>query len=211
VSLDVGPRSSRRMIVLSIAVCIVLIPLTQAALGYLSGLGQVPWYWLAGTPLCYLLICGLGAFCAVGGLAPLQARGRGSLIGIIAGAGGAVLSALIVAVLITRFLNDFKAHPPTGSRLPGPGLALVILFFWFVPLFLGLNLLGIALAALGGMLGGYLRGHFRPEGESAQEWSVEEVRVRPRRGGVVAAVIIAVLLAMLMVLAFFVFITGAFP
>jgi hypothetical protein len=209
--MPVEPRSPRRTIVLSIAVCIVLIPLTQTALGFASGRVQSPWYWLVGTPLCYLLICGAGAFCAVGGLAPLQACGKGSLIGVLTGVGGAVLSALIVAVLIARFLNDFKAHPPTGSRLPGPGLALVLLFFWFVPLFLGLNLFGIALAALGGMCGGYLRGHFRREDEPVQEWPDEGVRERPRRRGVVAVVVIAVLLAMLMVVAFFVFITGAFP
>lgn len=209
--MPVEPRSPRRAIVLSIALCIVLIPLTQAALGYLSGLGQSPWYWLAGTPMCYLLICGLGAFCAAGGLVPVHARRRGSLIGVIAGIGGAVLSALIVAVLIMRFLNDFKAHPPAGSRLPGPGLALALLFFWFVPLFLGLNLLGIALAPLGGMLGGYLRGHFEREGESAQEWPDEGVRARPWREGVIAAVIIAVLLAILMGVAFVVLTFGAFP
>ena len=90
-------------------------------------------------------------------------------------------------------------------------LALLLLFFWFVPLFLGLNLFGIALAALGGMLGGYLRGHFRREGEPALEWPVEGVRVRPRREGVVAVVVIAVLLAMLMGVAFVVLTLGAFP
>lgn len=174
-SLPVGSRRPRRAIVLSVALCVVLIPLTQAALGYLSGAGSVPWYWLVGTPMCYLLICGLGAFCTAGGLVPVQARRRGSLIGVIAGIGGAVLSALIVALLIMRFLNDFKAHPPTGTRLPGPGLGLIVLLFWFVPLFLGLNLLGIALAALGGLLGGYLRGHLKREGEPAQEWPGELV------------------------------------
>ncbi|HEX9133616.1 MAG TPA: hypothetical protein VF844_15095 [Ktedonobacteraceae bacterium] len=209
-STEVGPRRLRSSSVLSVALCVVLLPLSQAALGYLSGRGQSPWYWLAGTPLCYLLICGLGAFCATGGLAPAQARRKGSLFGIIAGAGGAVVSALIVAVMIAWFLNDIKAHPSVGSRLPGPGLAVVLLFFWFVPLFLGLNLLGIALAALGGMCGGYLRVQSRQEGRPAPVWPGERERARPRVG-VVAAVSIALLLAMLMGVAFFVLTTGAFP
>ncbi len=210
-SMAVGPRRPRSTSVLSVALCVVLIPLAQVALGYLSGLGQSPWYWLAGTPLCYLLICGLGAFCAVGGLVPVLARRRGALIGVIAGIGGAVVSALIVALLIIRFLNDFKAHPPSGSRLPGPGLGLVVLFFWFVPLFLGLNLLGIALAPLGGLCGGYLRAHLKQEGQSAQEWPGERERARPWGMGVLAVGIIAALLAILMGVAFIVLTFGAFP
>lgn len=210
-STPVGSRRLRSSSVLPVAVCVVLLPFAQAALGYLSGRGQSPWYWIAGTPVCYLLICGLGAFWVTGGLVPVQARRKGSLTGIIAGAGGAVVSALIVALLIIRFLNDFKAHPPSGSRLPGPGLGLIILFFWFVPLFLGLNLLGIALAAVGGMCGGYLRARLTQEGQSAREWNGEQERARSWRIGVVAVVCIAVLLAILMGVAFFVLTVGAFP
>lgn len=207
----VAPRRPRSTFVLSVALCIVLLPLTQAGLGYLSGRGSSAWYWLAGTPLCYLLICGLGSFCAAGGLVPVRARRRGSLIGTIAGIGGAVMAALIVALLIIWFLNDAQAHPSTESRLPGRGLALFILFFWFVPLFLGLNLLGIALAALGGMLGGYLRAHLKQEGQSAQEWPGGLERARPWGVVVLAVVIIAVLLAILMGVAFIVLTLGAFP
>ena len=205
------PVAPRRTFVLSVALCIVLLPLAQAGLGYLSGRGQSPWYWLAGTPVCYFLISGLGAFCAAGGLVPVRARRRGALIATIAGIGGAVMAALIVALLITWFLHDAQAHPPAASRLPGRGLALFVLFFWFVPLFLGLNLLGIALAPLGGMLGGYLRAHLKHGGQSAQEWSGEQERGRPRRVSVLAVVIIAALLAILLGVAFIVLTLGAFP
>ena len=206
-----APRHPRRTFVLSVVLCIVLLPLTQAGLGYLSARGQSPWYWLVGTPMCYLLVSGLGAFCAVGGLVPVRARRRGSLIGIIAGIGGAVLAALIVALLIIWFLHEAQAHPSSASRLPGRGLALFVLFFWFVPLFLGLNLLGIALAALGGMLGGYLRAHLKQEGQSAQEWPGEQERARPWGVGVLTVVMIAVLLAILLGVAFIVLTLGAFP
>jgi hypothetical protein len=209
-STPVGPRRSRRSFVLSVALCIVLLPLTQAALGYLSTLDQSPWYWLASTPMCYFLISGLGAFFATGGLVSMQARRKGSLIGIIAGTGGAVLATMFVVVLIIWFLNDIKVHPPSGSRLPGSGLALFFLFFWFVPLFLGLNLLGIALAPLGGICGGYLRVHLKQGGQSAQEWAGERERARPW-AGVLAVVIIAVLLAILMGVAFIVLTLGAYP
>lgn len=158
-STPVEPRRQRRSPVLSVAPWIVLLPLAQAGLGYLSVRSSSPWYWLVGTPLCYLLIGVLAAFCASGGLAPLQARKRGAHIGTIAGIGGAVLAALIVALLLIWLLHAAQAHPPSASRLPGPGLALFALFFWFVPLFLLLNLLGIVLAPPGGMLGGYLRSH----------------------------------------------------
>ena len=94
--------------------------------------------------------------------------------------------------------------------MPGSGLALFILFFWFVPLFLGFNLLGIALAPLGGMCGGYLRVHLKQGGQSALEWAVERERARPW-AGVLAVVIIAVLLAILMGVAFIVLTLGAFP
>jgi hypothetical protein len=210
-STPVAPKHHRSTFVLSVALCIVLLPLTQAGLGYLSGRDQSPWYWLVGTPICYLLICGLGAFCTAGGLVPVQARRRGSLIGIIAGVGGAVMAALIVTLIIFWFLHDAQAHPSPASRLPGPGLALFILFFWFVPLFLGLNLLGIALAPLGGMFGGYLRSHLEQDGQSAQERPIEQMRARPRRVGVLVLVISAALLAILMGVAFIVLTFGAFP
>ena len=209
-STPVAPRRRRSTFVLSVALSIVLLPLTQAGLGYLSERSQSPWYWLVGTPMCYLLISGLGAFCATGGLVPVRARRRGSLIGIIAGIGGAVMAALIVTLIIIWFLHDARAHPAPASRLPGPGLALFILFFWFVPVFLGLNLLGIALAPLGGMFGGYLRSHLKQEGQSVQEWPVGQERARPLRA-VVLTVIIAVLLAILMGVAFIVLTLGAFP
>jgi hypothetical protein len=95
--------------------------------------------------------------------------------------------------------------------LPGSGLALFFLFFSFVPLLLGLNLLGIALAPLGGLCGAYLRVHLKQGGRSAQEWAGERERARPWGAGVLAVVIIAVLLAILMGVAFIVLTLGAFP
>jgi len=197
--------------VLSALPWIVLLPLAQAGLGYLSTRSTSPWSWLVGTPLSYLLIAMLAAFCACGGLAPVQARRRGASVGIIAGLGGAVLAALIAALLIILLLHDAQAHPPSASRLPGPGLALLALFFWFVPLFLTLNLLGIALAPLGGMLGGSLRSQMKQAGQSAQEWPGERERARPWRMDMRAAIVIAVLLALLMGVAFIVLTLGAFP
>ena len=178
-STPVEPSRQRRTLVLSVAPWIVLLPLAQAGLGYLSVRSSSPWSWLVGTPLCYLLIGVLAAFCASGGLAPGQARTRGACISLIAGIGGAVLAALIVALLLIRVLHAAQVHPPSASRLPGPGLALFALFFWFVPFFLLLNLLGIALAPLGGLLGGSLRSQVKQEDQAAQEWSGEQKRARP--------------------------------
>ena len=172
-STPVEPSRQGLPSVLSVAPWIVLLPLAQAGLGYLSARSSSPWSWLVGTPLCSLLICVLAAFCASGGLAPVQARRRGAHIGLIAGIGGAVLAALMAALLLIWLLHAAQAHPPSASRLPGPGLALFALFFWFVPLFLLLNLLGIALAPLGGLLGGSLRSHGK------QEWPGEQERARP--------------------------------
>jgi hypothetical protein len=205
-SAPVASRHPRTTFVLSVALCIVLLPLTQAGLGYLSQRGQSPWYWLVGTPICYFLISGLGAFCTAGGIALARARRRGSLIGTIAGIGGAVMAALIAAIIIIWSLNDARAHPTPGAHLPG-SLALFIIFFWFVPIFLGLNLLGIALAPLGGMLGGYLRAHLQQVDRYAQEGSGEQKWVRAW----VVVVIIAVLMAILMGVAFIVLVLGAFP
>ena len=205
------PVAPRRTFVLSVALCIVLLPLTQAGLGYLSERGQSPWYWLVGTPMCYFLISGLCAFCAAGGFVPLRARRRSALIATIAGVGGAIMAALIVALLIIWFLHEAQVHPPSISRFPGRGLALFILFFWFVPLFLGLNLLGIALAPLGGMLGGYLRSHLKHRGQSVQEWSGEQERGRPRGVSILAVVMITALLAILLGAVFIVLILSAFP
>jgi hypothetical protein len=208
-SMPSAARRHRRTSVLSALPWIVLPPLTQAGLGYLSARSSSPWYWLVGTPLSYLLIAMLAAFCACGGLAPLPARRRGARVAVIAGLGGAVLAALIAALLIILLLHDAQVHPPSASRLPGPGLALLALFFWFVPLFLMLNLLGIALAPLGGMLGGSLRSQVKQAGQSAQEWPGEREQATPGRVGMLAT-IIAVLLALLMGVAFIVLALGTF-
>src|SRR5260370_4017914 len=62
----VASAHQRLTFILAVASCIVLLPLTQASLGYLSARVPSPWYWLIGTPLCYLLISALAAFCASG-------------------------------------------------------------------------------------------------------------------------------------------------
>src|ERR1700680_5343038 len=66
-------RRHRRTSALSALPWIVLLPLAQAGLGYLSARSSSPWYWLVGTPLSYLLIAMLAAFGACGGLAPVPA------------------------------------------------------------------------------------------------------------------------------------------
>jgi len=108
-------------------------------------------------------------------------------------------------------IRDAQVHPSSPSRWSGPGLALVALFFWFLPLFLMLNLLGISLAPLGGMLGGSLRSHLKQVGSSAQEWPGEREREKPWGVGMRAVILIALLLALLMGSAFLVLTFGAFP
>lgn len=122
-----------------------------------------------------------------------------------------MLAALIAAFLIIWLLHDVQVQPFSASRLPGPGLALFALFFWFVPLFLTLNLLCIALAPLGGMLGGHLRSQVKQEGQSAQEWTGEGERTRPWKVGMFAVIIIAMLLALLPGIVFIVLTLGVFP
>lgn len=208
--MPVATAHQRLTFILAVASCIVLLPLTQASLGYLSARVPSPRYWLIGTPLCYLLISALAAFCASGSLMRRRACRRGSLIGTIGGLGGAALVALITALFIAWSLHTAQAYPTPRSRFPsGPGLALLGLFI-LVPLFLVLNLLGIALAPLGGMLGGYLRAHLFRASRSEQEWAAEQERAR-LWGVVLVVVLIAGLLAILMGVAFIVFASGAFP
>ena len=207
----VASARQRLTFILAVVSCIVLLPLTQASLGYLSARVPSPWYWLIGTPIYYLLISALAAFWASGSFIARRARRRGSLIGTIGGLGGAALAALITALFSVWSLHTAQVHPTPGSRLPGgPGLALFGLFFILLPLFLVLNLLGIALAPLGGMLGGHLRAHLFPSSRSEQEWPAEQERARPWRV-VLVVVLIAGLLAILMGVAFIVLAFGAFP
>ena len=207
-STSVAHRRSRTTLVISLALCIILLPLTQAALGYLSARSQSPWYWLAGTPISYFFICGVAAFCVAGGVAPIQARKRSVQIGAFASIGGAVMTALIATLLIAWSLNDSRLHP-MPSRLPGPGLALFVLFFWFVPLFLGTNLLGIALGVLGGMFGGFLRTQMGQGSQPVREQPGEQEPTW--RVMALAVVIVTALLAILMGVAFIVLVLGAFP
>lgn len=148
--------NARRPGARAILLCLVLIPLAQAGLGYASVRASSPWPWLAGTPMVYLLIAGLAAFIATGGLTVGAARSQGARLGVFGGISGAVVATLLTAAFI---LWELKAPQSTPSHL-GPGgpsfLTLVVLFL-FGPAFLALNLIGIASAMLGGLIGGALR------------------------------------------------------
>lgn len=148
--------SARRSGARSVLLCLVLIPLAQAGLGYVAVRASSPWPWLAGTPLVYLFVGGLGAFIAAGRLTASAARSRGAQLGAVGGISGAVVATLLTAAVI---LWELKAPQSTPSHL-GPGgspfLTLVVLFL-FGPAFLVINLLGVASAMLGGLFGGALR------------------------------------------------------
>ena len=110
-----------------------------------------------------------------------------------------------------RLLKSYKRRDRCQRpQRPDATLALLALFFWFVPLFLLLNLLGIALAPLGGLLGGHLRSQVKQEGQLTQEWPGERERARPWRVGMLAVIIIPIFLALLLGVAFIVLTLGTF-
>jgi hypothetical protein len=207
-----GP--SRWRLALGVILCAILLPLAQAGLGALSVRMSSPWHWVVGTPLSYLVIAGLGAFSASGGLAPALARGRGSLLGVLAGGGGALIATLIMmAVFVLNYRSGAGSTPYPVARsakallalnaaMPGPPLPLDFLLVFFAPFFLANNLLGVGLAALGGMLGGWLRASLTWRGAPGNELA---------GGANVAAVAgVAALLAVVLAIAGIMFLTGAF-
>jgi hypothetical protein len=207
-SQPVASGNSRRTFALAVVLCIFLLPLAQAGVGYLALFASWPWFWLVGTPIGYLLIGGLGAFCAVGGLAAAQARSRGALLATLGGVGGALVAALIVAAIVIHALNVAQTQPDPASRSRGiPGLEIIVILFVFVPAFVVVNLFGVALAPLGGLLGGTLRANARQGGQPVPESPAGQEQSRAW----IVAVVIGVTLAMLAGVATLVLITGAFP
>ncbi len=164
--------SSRRTFALSLVLCVVLIPLLQVGLGYISIERMLPLPWFFGTPIVHLLIGGLGAFCATGGFPASPARGRGARLAVIGSLLGTFVAALIVAGYVILWAHDLQAQPPPAhpSRIStSPALGIFIIAFFFGPWFLMANLLGGGLAALGGILGGTLRAAISPEDTHAEE------------------------------------------
>src|SRR6185312_11295753 len=90
------PRSN---LVVTIILGIILVPVSQIAVAFLGARMASLLPWLVGTPICYFLIGGLGAFATVSGLVPAQARKRGARVGLTAGISGACSSVLIVAAI----------------------------------------------------------------------------------------------------------------
>lgn len=203
-----GP--SRRQLALGVMLCAILLPLAQASLAALSA-GGIALVLACRRPAVYLAIAGLGALCATGGLDPAQARARGSLVGVLAGSGGAVVAILIAAVVFVMNLHNAagsplhpaaqSATPPLMAAVPGPPIPIPLVMLLFAPFFVAEILLGVGLAALGGMLGGWLR--------ASRTW--HGAPAGARAGGVTVAVVsVAALLAFLVVVVGIVFLTGAF-
>ncbi|HEY7342915.1 MAG TPA: hypothetical protein VH591_18725 [Ktedonobacterales bacterium] len=216
-----APKSN---LIVPIILGIILVPLSQIGVAYLGGRWASLLPWLVGTPICYFLIGGLGAFATVSGLVPAQARKRGARVGLTAGISGACSSVLILAaIVIWNFAilpqSALVLHPQTGvmpralyfgMTMPGsPRVWLALALIFFVPIFLGVNLLGIGLAPLGGMLGGYLRARVSPQSATLPGQAGEQALARSGRGTLVIT-IIAVLLAILIMAAGLLFVTGAF-
>ena len=145
-----APGPSRRGAALSVALWSGLLVLIQAGLGYLTVRASSPWYWLAGTPIAFLLIAALGAF-------SVPADRRAPRLGLLIGAGGATAAALVGGFVVLRLVTTPLPLAPTRADRLGHVLLPFLLLFLLIPAFLVLNLLGIAVAALGGMIGGYVR------------------------------------------------------
>jgi hypothetical protein len=186
--------------------CLVAIPLAQAGLGYAAARASWPWFWLAGTPLAYLFIGGLGAFLAAGGLTAAAARSRGVWLGAVGGISGAVVATLLTAAFI---LWQLKAPQSAPSHLgpSSPAFLTLVVLFLFGPAFLVVNLLGVASAMLGGLLGGSLRTTIQ-RGERSMLGSAG-AGARPRAAMVIGIIVVA--LAILAGVATVLLSGGAFP
>src|SRR5262249_7847816 len=111
--------TSRRTCAGCVLLWLVVLPLAQAALGYCAQRTAWPWVWLVGTPIAYLLSGGLAAFGATDGLATAPARERGALLGSIGGVSGAVVAALVTAVIVLWALQT-PQPPPSHLGPSGP-------------------------------------------------------------------------------------------
>lgn len=197
---------ARRRGTRSVLLCLVLLPLAQAGLGYAAIRAPSPSIWLAGTPLAYLLIGGLGGLSATGGLAPTAARRRGAGVGAVGGLSGAVVATLVTAAFIVWELTTpqpLPSHLGSGS----PAFLTMIVLFLFGPAFLVVNLLGVASAALGGLCGGALRTAMQRDERPLPFAAGEPDRAR----GAVVIGVIAVTLAILADVATVLLSGGAFP
>jgi MFS family permease len=162
-------RRHRRIVVLSTLLSSILLLLMQTGLWYVSVHTDQTLWWLIGTPLCSFLIGGQGAFWAMGSLVSRRARRKGALIGI----GSVILAALILLLLSIWWVEDAQPSPhriPLLNLFIPPGIVYIEAFFGaFLVFFLIINLLSIALAPLGGMVGGYLRTHRSQEHQGGQK------------------------------------------
>ncbi|HEX5439792.1 MAG TPA: hypothetical protein VFW76_02835 [Ktedonobacterales bacterium] len=94
----------------------------------------------------------------------------------------------------------------SGPWLRFPLIAIIVIL---LPFFLGVNVLGIGLAPLGGMLGGYLRARISPPSATLLVQTDEQEVARSGRG-ILVITIVAILLAILITAAGLMFFTGTF-
>jgi len=97
----------------------------------------------------------------------------------------------------------------TMSSGPSFKIPLVVVVILLLPFFLGVNLLGVGLAPLGGMLGGYVKARISPQRATLPEQTGEQLSARSGSGILVMA-IIAILLAVIVTAAGLLYVTGAF-
>jgi len=185
---------------------VVLVPIVQVGLGYLSGSTSSPWFWLVGTPVAYLLLGGLAAFSAVGGLPAPLARSRGIRTAAVGGLLAGLFAALLTAALVFLAIHGAQTRPAQPSRVPD-GLGIFVLIFFFVPAALMVNLFGVALSPLGGLLGGSLRASISHVDQTAQQPSGS----RESSAVWFAMIVLAAALALLAGAAGLILSTGAFP
>lgn len=219
----IAQRTPKSNLVVPIILGIVLVPLSQVAVAYLGAPGGTFLGWVVGTPVCYFLIGGLGAFTTVSSLVPARARSRDAWVGFVAGISGACAAGLIVAAiavwdLVTSPQSASLLHPQVGvaphvfnAVSSGPWLRFPLIWaiVLLLPFFLGVNLLGVGLAPLGGMLGGYLRARVSPPSATLPEQPGEQALARSGRG-ILVIIIVAILLAIFIMIAGLLFFTGAF-
>ena len=217
----IAQRAPRSNLVVPIVLGIVLVPLSQLGVAFLGGRWGSLLGWVVGTPICYFLIGGLGAFTTVRGLVPARAGNRGAWVGFVAGISGACSAGLIVAAVAVWSIaispQSASLLHPQGSLMPrssyiatwAPIFPPIVIVIFLLPFFLGVNLFGIGLAPLGGMLGGYLRARVSPQSATLPEQPAEQAVARSRRRILVIA-IIAVLLAIFIMAAGLMFFTGTF-
>jgi hypothetical protein len=216
-------RAPTSSLVVPIVLGVILVPLSEIGVAFLGAPGGSLLPWLVGTPICYFLIGGLGAFTTVSGLVPARARSRGAWVGFVAGICGVCSAGLIVAAFAVWALaaspqSAALLHPQvgvaphvfdavfSGSSLRFPLIAIIVIL---LPIFLGVNLLGVGLAPLGGMLGGYLRALISPPATMIPEQTGGQAAAQSGRG-VLVITIAAILLAVIVTIAGLLYFTGDF-